>query len=200
MLQRPTPAFLASKQPAVENHAFLTAAANTLSLSPLLHIIPRVYNHSIPSDVITCICFEFLKNMCKASLHSWKTNPLYFCMCMYMLTHIYNKYMYREMWLDLWLTFANQEKRMWTMCCGTAHWQLLKIVVGYPSLCLAMLAVGWSTEYVMKRQKTSAGGSFGRGMTSPFSLSDRLRICKAWRLQAAQRQSFQEEESTNLRC
>lgn len=92
------------------------------------------------------------------------------------------------MWLDLWLTLANQEKRIWTMCCGTAHWQLPKIVVGYSSLCLVMLAVGWSREYVMKRQQTSVGGSFVQGMTSPFNLSDRLRICKAWRGQAVQRQ------------
>lgn len=52
MLQRPTRAFLGSKQPAVENHAFLTAAADPVSLSPLLHILPEVYRQSIPADYL----------------------------------------------------------------------------------------------------------------------------------------------------
>lgn len=95
-LQRTTSTSLASKQPTVENHAFLTVAANPLSLFSLLHILPRVYNHSVPADVITWICFEFWKNMWKASLHTWKINSSYFCMCIYTLTHIHNKYTYRQ--------------------------------------------------------------------------------------------------------
>lgn len=126
MLQSPTPAFLASKQPAVENHAFLTVAANPLSLSPLLHILPRVYNHSIPAD-FTFIFFEFLKN--KASLHTWKIDSFYFCTCIYMLRHIYITKIHteREMWFDIWKPGKDNTKNVLGNCslattqnsCGT---------------------------------------------------------------------------------
>lgn len=188
MLQRPTPAFLASKQPAVENNAFLTVTANPLFLPTLLPILPRVYNHSVPAVLITCICFEFLKNMYKTSLHTGRfTHFIYVCVRVCSQTYITNIHTERDVaWPVVDICKPGKENMncvLWN--CSLAATQNS---CGYPSLCLAVLAVGWSTEYVMRRQQASAGDLFVQGMTSPFRLSDRLRICKVWRLQAAKRQ------------
>lgn len=202
MLQRPAPAFLASKQPAVENRAFLTVPANPLSLSPLLHILPRVYNHSIPAVVISCICFEFLKNMCKASLHSWKINPLYFCMCMYMLTHIYNKYTYRERdvaWpvVDICkLGKENTNNVLWNCSLATTQnsYGIPQSLPGPAGSGLEHRVCNEETENLCRRLLCPG---HDKSFQPQWQVEDLQGLKTAG---STETKSFQEEENTNLRC
>lgn len=147
---------------------------------------------------IPCIFFEFLKTMCKASLHTWKINPFYFCMSTYMHTHLYNKYAYRDVAWPM-VDIANREKRIWKMCSRTAHWQLLKIVVGHPS-CPAHAGSGlehgiWNEETANLCRRLLCPGH-----DKSFQPQQQVEDLRGLKIAGStETKGFQEEENTHLR-